>query len=122
MGSAFDTFMTQIKTGIDLMHIPRFKRSVESGGREFLTRLFHEEELTNQDIEHLAGIYAAKEAVIKAFSLPTDAWKEIYIQNDEKGSPRLTQLLNDRKILTHDLSISHDGEYVIAQFTALIEK
>lgn len=113
----------KIVTGIDLVYLPRFKRSAKFGGENFLKRVFHEQEfkhLPSENIEHLAGIFAAKEAVIKALLLPGDSWLDIRIKHDPAGAPRMEILHQDIK--NYSLSISHDGNYVVAQYTALVEE
>jgi len=110
-----------IKCGIDLVYLPRFKRSLKSGGENFLRRVYHNQELTNHNAAHLAGIFAAKEAVIKALSLPTDSWHNIYITYSHNGTP-LVEILNHKSsIINQSLSISHDGNYTVAYFVALIK-
>lgn len=115
-------------TGVDLVYLPRFKKALKNGGQPFLHRVFHEAELTNQDIAHLAGIFAAKEAVIKALGLPVDSFHEIRVMKLPSGSPKV-EIINlpagrqghQSSIINHALSISHDGDYVIAQFVALLK-
>jgi phosphopantetheine--protein transferase-like protein len=110
-----------IACGIDLIYLPRFKKSLKNGGENFLRRIYHEQELIKTDTAHLAGIFAAKEAVIKALSLPTNSWHDILISYQSNGAPKV-QLSNVKSQLSSvALSISHDGNYVIAQFTAIYE-
>lgn len=109
-----------IKTGIDLVYLPKFQKSLESGGENFLRRIFHDTELEEQDGQRLAGIFAAKEAVIKALSLPQDSWKYIAIKYQPTGAPRVELLSGTAELQSHDLSISHDGRYVVAQFVAVL--
>jgi len=111
-----------IKTGIDLVYLPRFKRSLKRGGENFLRRVYHKSELTNNDTTHLAGIFAAKEAVIKALSLPIDSWHDIFIIHKPDGHPQVEIINHKSLIVNHSLSISHDGNYVIAQFIAILKK
>lgn len=121
----------KIVSGIDLVYIPRFKKTLKSGGENFLRRVFHETELVHPGgvIQHLAGIFAAKESIIKALGLPTDSWHEIRITHHKNGAPRV-QIENcplrrieasKLKIENCSLSISHDGNYVIAQFLGILE-
>lgn len=112
-----------IKSGVDLIYLPRFKRSLKKGGENFLRRVYHKSELTNDDSAHLAGIFAAKEAVIKALSLPTDSWHDINVVYQPNGEPQIktsSAELADQ-ISNSSLSISHDGNYIIAQFVAIAE-
>ena len=107
--------------GIDLVYLPRFKEALKKGGTKFLHRVFHEGELTNQEVSHLAGIFAAKEAVIKALSLPVDSFHDIKVINKPSGGPTVEITKHELPIINYSLSISHDGDYVIAQFVALVK-
>lgn len=110
----------QIRTGIDLIYLPKFKKSLKNGGENFLQRVFLSKELTNTNPEHLAGIFAAKEAVMKALDLSKDAWHDIQIINEPDGAPLVTIPNSKFQISNCSLSISHSGDYVIAQFVALL--
>lgn len=112
----------RIVTGIDLVYLPRFKKSLKNGGEAFSRRVFLKEELENQQIEHLAGIFAAKEAVTKALSLPPDSWHDIQISHKKNGNPQVQLLISHLQPPTSSLSISHDGNYVIAHFTAILNE
>ncbi len=108
----------EIKIGCDLVHLGRFKKSLEAGGVAFLTRIFSEAELRALQSEaSLAGVFAAKEATIKALGMMSGDWKQIEVIKDERGKPRL--VLGSRE-LTGDVSISHDGEYAMATAVFLI--
>lgn len=119
----------KILTGVDLVYLPRFKKSLKNGGENFLRRIFLKDELENQQIEHLAGIFAAKEAITKALSLPPNSWHDIQISHQKNGSPQVQLPTShlpvpsevEGSLLTSSLSISHDSNYVIAQFVAIIE-
>ena len=93
--------------GVDLVHIPEFTKNIEIGGETFLLRTFLPTELKNKKIEHLAGLFAAKEAVIKAVGLPIGSWLDIEISD---GKP-VAIVQHQRKL---DISISHHGDYAIA--------
>jgi phosphopantetheine--protein transferase-like protein len=110
-----------IKCGVDLVYLPRFKKSLKKGGENFLRRVYRKEELKKNNPEHLAGIFAAKEAVIKALSLPVDSWQDILITYKRSGTPEVKFLNHKSLILNHSLSISHDGNYVIAYFVAIMK-
>ena len=104
-----------IKTGCDLVELKKFKKSLERGGPKFVGKIFTATELSKtKKTESLAGIFAAKEATIKALGLKAGDWQKIEIIKNKKGSPELNILESEKKIMGHDLSISHDGEYVMA--------
>lgn len=55
-----------IKTGCDLVEIKKFKASAERGSKKFLNKIFSNQELaSSSSMPSLAGIFAAKEAIIK---------------------------------------------------------
>lgn len=110
-----------IKTGVDLVYLPRFRKSLESGGTSFLQRVYVPQELVDQSPTHLAGIFAAKEAVIKTLGLPADSWHSIQVSHNLSGAPHVKFQPPISHLTHHSLSISHDGNYVIAQFTALVQ-
>lgn len=113
----------KIVTGVDLVYLPRFKKALKSGGENFLKRVFHEQELKyppSENIEHLAGIFAAKEAVMKALNLPKDSWHDIHVTYGESGAPKVI-LTSHFSLHTSSISIAHNGQYVIAQFVGILE-
>jgi len=115
-----------IKCGVDLIYLPRFKTSLKRGGENFLRRVYLEQEIKHfggeSEILHLAGIFAAKEAVMKALSLPTNSWHDIYITYKLDGQPQAEIINHKSLIINHSLSISHDGNYCFAQFIAMLKK
>jgi len=111
-----------IKTGVDLVYVPRFQKTLKSGGFNFLQRVYNPEEAKDKRIAHLAGIFAAKEAAIKALGLPASSWHSIKITKSFSGAPRVEILGYSKDIKSSSLSISHDGNYVIACFVVLINE
>lgn len=109
----------KIKVGTDLINITRFKNALN----KIQDRVFLPSELKNLEIQHLAGIFAAKEAVIKALNLKPGVWHNIEISNKKSGKPvvKLSEDLIKNKIINYDLSISHDNKYSIATFVVLLE-
>lgn len=114
----------KILSGIDLIYLPRFKKSLKNGGEKFLQRVFLPAELTRTDPDHLAGIFAAKEAVIKTLSLPGDSWHSIKVTNLPSGAPKVEVEIENLKLEIENcsLSIAHDGNYIIAQFVAIMKE
>jgi len=116
-----------IKIGCDIVKISRFKDLVENNKSETLSTLFSNHELTNaKSPESLAGIFAAKESVIKALGFKPGNWHLIEIIKQENGKPTI-QLHHEpdmfiiSQIMSHDVSISHDGEYVFATSCFIIK-
>jgi phosphopantetheine--protein transferase-like protein len=102
------------KCGIDLVFIPDFKKQVGRGGEEFLRRIFLASELKNTEISHLAGVFAAKEAVMKALGIKAGSWHKIEVSYDKKGKPKVWVL--GKGVKKCDLSIAHAGNYAVAVF------
>lgn len=110
-----------ILNGVDILEIARFQKALTVGGSKFLQSIFLESELTNQNSQHLAGIFCAKEAVMKAFSLKNNAWLQIEILHEPKGRPYVNlKLPIDFEIISTSLSISHEENYAMASFVALV--
>ena len=117
--------------GIDVVELARFKRAKTSGGRAFMRRIFtgREEAYANArrrtTLLHLAGRFAAKEAVIKAISQLEPhrvlAMNHVEIRNDRWGRPHV--LLHDRRFgrLTVHVSLSHVKSVAVASAIAIRE-
>ncbi|HUD08068.1 MAG TPA: 4'-phosphopantetheinyl transferase superfamily protein [Candidatus Saccharimonadales bacterium] len=95
--------------GIDLVFIPEFQKQLDLGGRAFIQNAFSVSELKNQKTEHLAGLWAAKEAVIKAADSVPKKMADIVITSDASQKP--FALVGSQKFA---ISISHHGEYAVA--------
>ena len=126
-----------IGTGVDITEVKRLHQAVEKWGEVFLHRVFTKQELDNAKTrgslprsssieeslrstegrglyQHLAGRFAAKEAVFKAVGDARLSWKDVEILNDKEGKP-CCKILNGRgkKIGVH-ISISHVKNYAVA--------
>jgi len=108
-----------IGTGVDITEVKRLREAVEKWGSAFLNRVFTKEELENAKTrgslyQHLAGRFAAKEAVFKAMGDAELSWKDVEILNGPEGKP-CCKILNGRgkKIDVH-ISISHVKNYAVA--------
>ncbi len=97
----------EVKVGCDIVEIKRF----EHPSKETLRKLFHPSELKNTKAETLAGLFAAKESCKKVFS-DLD-WLDIEISKTRKGKPFLN-IITTKKVISSDISISHDKHYAIA--------
>lgn len=108
--------------GIDIVKVERIESLAEKWGERFLGRVFTEEELDHclsrpRSFEHLAGRFAAKEALIKALEEKVP-WKEIEIRTSSSGAPRAELKLKDYsedEKPTPLVSISHTEKYAVAQ-------
>jgi phosphopantetheine--protein transferase-like protein len=103
-----------LKCGADLVYVPEFEKRLKRGKEGFLRRIFLESELRNLEVSHLAGVFAAKEAVIKALALSPGSWQKIEVFYNKKGQPGVRVL--GKKTKESSLSISHSGEYALAVF------
>ena len=113
--------MYEIKVGNDIVYLPRFKKKLDSG--KISNKLFHKTEMKNNSVEHLAGIFALKESCIKALVLPVGSWLSMEVKKMKTGKPYINfEKQFAKKIISQDCSISHDGDYVIAQVAVLLEK
>jgi holo-[acyl-carrier protein] synthase len=111
--------------GNDIIEVTRIKANVERYGERFLKRVFTEREQAyclkrKEPSIHLAGRFAAKEAVVKALGTGFSqgiSWLDVEVYNDESGkpfiavSPRLLEQFNAPQFL---ISISHCQEYATA--------
>ncbi len=123
----------KIRTGTDIIEIERVKNAIEETDGKLRDRVYtlaevqYCENKKAQKYQHYAGRFAAKEAVFKALSNTLDnkyeiEWKDIEIQNDDKGRPYVK--LKEKFMLgieDIDISISHCKEYAVAT-VALIER
>ena len=82
--------------GVDLCEVPRVERAVSRHGDRFLSRVFRGGELRRPRsspgfAEHAAGLFAAKEAAMKALGtgLRGVAFREVAITRVPGGPPRL---------------------------------
>ena len=111
--------MKIIGTGVDITEVTRLKKAIEKWGEAFLNRVFTDEELVNAKTrgslyQHLAGRFAAKEAVFKALGDANLNWKDVVILNDKEGKP-FCRILNSRSKGTEVIvSISHVKNYAVA--------
>lgn len=98
------------RIGIDLVHIPKFSEKIKDSA--LLNRLFTDQELGQAagSVEILAGMFAAKEAYFKAVRRVPE-WHAVEVIHAQGGAP---QLRGEGVEGSVSVSISHDGEYVIA--------
>jgi len=114
-----------IETGVDIIEMERIERMVER--HKNLDRIYTNLELTyimgkGNRIETYAGIFAAKEAVVKALGTGFRGieWTEIEIDHDEMGKPlvvthgKATKHVTEQGIRGISISISHDRIQAIA--------
>jgi holo-[acyl-carrier protein] synthase len=127
--------MTVVAHGIDLVDCKRLAEAIGRHGERFLNRIYTKNELAycrgrKRELEHLAGRFAAKEAVLKLLGTGWKdgiAWTDIEVVNTPSGKPlvKLTgqcRLIADRQGLSSILiSISHIDTHAIASAIASAE-
>ncbi|MGM0441233.1 MAG: holo-ACP synthase [Elusimicrobiota bacterium] len=124
--------MTFLRTGTDIVRVQRIT-DILKNRKNFKEKILTDRELEycnsfkNSDI-HVAGRFAAKEAVYKALNSKTEKffWKDIEILNDSTGRPKISRESNimeliKRKNLNYSVSISHEAKYAVA-FAVFKEK
>lgn len=103
--------------GIDVASVIRFKKIKPEdyfAWNKFYTPQEWQYCLDKADyFQHLGSIFAAKEAVIKASGGKVDNFSQIEIFHGVGGQPRAV-VHNSLTNGQFHLSISHDGEYVVA--------
>lgn len=129
------TTETHTTTGFDLVFIPDFAAQLRAEGTRF-GRVF-----TDREWRHLracanpdasaAGLWAAKEALVKAWSARLFGqappireeefdWREVQVVHDAWGRPalvlsgRVSEATSRLGLVGSSLSISHDGDYAAA--------
>ena len=117
-------FNLPIGCGVDVVELDRFIRSMKRGGAKFMRRVFtpHEEAYARARRRttalHLAGRFAAKEAIIKAISqvnpARVPAMNRIEIRNDQLGRPRAVLLDGRRTTFRVYVSLSHVDTVAVA--------
>jgi len=106
-------------TGVDITEVNRIRKAIEKWGDAFLNRVFTGGELMNAKTrgslyQHLAGRFAAKEAVFKALGDAELNWKDLEILNDKTGKPSCKFLNSKGKGMDVIVSISHVKNYAVA--------
>ncbi|PIQ90373.1 MAG: holo-[acyl-carrier-protein] synthase [Candidatus Omnitrophica bacterium CG11_big_fil_rev_8_21_14_0_20_41_12] len=114
-----------IGTGMDITEVRRIKQAHEKWGEDFLQRVFTKNEIKNAKTktsfyQHLAGRFAAKEAVFKAAGDKNISWQDLQIHNDAEGKPICLFLNGKGKNICVHISISHVKTYAVAN--AIITK
>ncbi|WP_267523221.1 holo-ACP synthase [Campylobacter sp. MG1] len=114
--------------GCDIVNIKRIENIFKKNKIKFLNRIFSKEELDclNQNINSIAGYYAAKEAASKALGCGICElcnFYDIKICKDERNKPFIVfseKIIKEFNISRANLSISHDAG--IAMAVVMLEK
>lgn len=112
--------------GIDITKISRFEKYIND--KKFINRIFSDKEIEiindkkgKRKLELISGKFSAKESVSKALGTGIRGFdlKDIEILNDDLGKPKINlynnayELWNKKNLKKLEISISHDGEYVV---------
>jgi holo-[acyl-carrier protein] synthase len=110
-----------LQVGTDIVQISRIEKSLKKFGEHFKKKYLTESEIENiENIESLAGLWAAKEAISKALGCGIGqelTFEDIEISKTAKGAPFFTlssKVLKHYPVKESSLSISHDGGFAIA--------
>ena len=111
----------KISVGNDIVNITRFRNKIMKN-KKILENILLSSEMKNKEVKHLAGLFAAKEAITKALNLKVGKWLDIEILHDKYGKPKVNLSPDlSKKILDYSLSITHDGEYALATVVVLLK-
>ena len=119
--------------GTDIVECPRIGKMIEQHGELFLRRIYTEREIRycqarKHAIEHFAGRWAAKEAILKAMGTGRSrgiAWTHVEVRNGQDGRPRVLvcgaarDVARERGIGEILVSISHCRTYATAYALAM---
>ncbi len=119
--------------GTDIVECLRIGKMIEQHGELFLRRVYTEREIRycqarKRALEHFAGRWAAKEAILKAIGTGWAkgiCWTDLEVRNDDSGQPRVLVRGGARDVAVQKgigdllISISHCRTYATAYSMAL---
>ena len=119
--------------GIDIVEIVRIEQLIDAHGSRFLNRCFSDAEQTyashhRRQAEHLAGRFAAKEAILKALGTGLRsgiAWTDAQVLRGPLGQPevalsgRCKQIADELRVEEWWISISHVSSHATASAICL---
>lgn len=115
--------------GIDLAQISRMRSVLARWDERFLRRVFTDAEIAycrrrRDPVPHLAARFAAKEAVLKALGTGLRMgvnWREIEVRRERGQAPTVALSGRSRALAEARgagrvlVSLTHDGDYALAQ-------
>ena len=127
--------MNVVSQGIDMVECSRLQEMIDRHGERFLKRVFTSVERKyckdkKRAIEHLAGRFAAKEAVLKVLGTGWRdgiAWTDIEVVNEPSGQPRIRltgrcrEIADTMRLSKVLISISHVSTHAIASAMGVTE-
>ena len=125
--------MDIVGIGTDIIECLRIGRMIEQHGELFLTRVFTEREIRNcharkRTIEQFAGLWAAKEAVLKSLGMMARrglCWGEVEVRTEPNGVLRVylcgaaKDLAQHLRVSAIHLSIGHCRAYATGYAVAV---
>jgi holo-[acyl-carrier protein] synthase len=125
--------MDIVGIGTDIVECLRIGRMIEQHGELFLTRVYTEREIRHchsrkRAIEHFAGFWCAKEAVLKSLGLMARrsmCWSEVEIRVEPTGASRVylcgaaKDLAQSLRVSQVHLSIGHCRAYATGYAVAV---
>ncbi len=100
-----------MRCGVDIVYIPALRHKFQN--EAVLKKFFHQNEMKNPSLEHLAGIIAAKEAFFKAVG-KVPKFLDVQVAYQDGGRPYIVAAPKWQTYKDCDVSISHDQDYAIA--------
>lgn len=114
--------------GIDIVEIERIRTAARRSGEGFMVRVYTQEEIRyignpDDNAERAAGIWAAKEAAVKALGTGFQngiLFQDLEIKYEDMGRPYLVfsgkfrDLMQQSGLSAASLSISHCGTHAVA--------
>ena len=109
----------KLNVGVDVIEIKRFRnRPLNKDNASFYHSIFTESELMycmkySNPYPHIAGIFAAKESVLKCLTIPL-RMIDIEIKHNHDGKPSIAFHSKKTKAIQARISISHTKSIAIA--------
>jgi holo-[acyl-carrier protein] synthase len=118
-----------LSTGVDIIHIPRVQRALDSHGERFLNRVFTPREIRacRGHTSEFAARFAAKEAVSKALGVGIRimayngiGFKDVEVLPDGNGKPHIhlngvaAARAGALGLTEWSVSLTHEREYAVA--------
>ena len=127
--------MVILGIGTDIVECPRIGKMIEQHGELFLRRVYTERETRychsrKHAIEHFAGRWAAKEAILKAMGTGRSqgiTWTDIEVRTEPNGKPQVMlcgaakDIAQGQRIGDILVSLSHCRAYATASAIAVRE-
>jgi phosphopantetheine--protein transferase-like protein len=95
--------------GIDLAFIPEFRERLADSSGKIVELAFRSSEIQSPQPGHFGGLWAAKEAVVKAAAATSSKWTDIVITRDGSGEPHAR--LGGEEFA---MSVAHRRDYAVA--------